>query len=613
MNDGVPRAVTMSANNRFREAVLACEAGALRSPWAFASLAALALLAVVVVVLRIGYETNDDVFLTMIVTGKGFCPHPDEHLIFSNILLGHALKWLYETRPNFPWYGSYLLLTHYFAQVAILYAALTINRDATPDIAKRSPGDSARLSFRRRLAAYLICFAMAEMVLLNSLQFTSTAFLAAQAGFFLLLLGATRLANPLQGSAVAPLAAAIVLIVLAGLIRLESLAMAALMAAPLFAYLVLSKARRALLLPATAAGVAGLLVLAAAKYNAACYDADPQWRHFYAFNQLRFKFNDYGWTAYTPETAPIISAVGWSKNDHDILARYYFDDAELYSEARLRAVLDAYPWKMTRLTPGYFAEFVRKVVRDRAAWSVMLVLPFLFAGLGNNPSARRTILACTGSALLLIALVTVNNKVPPMRVYFPLLAFPLFATLLFPAPLAALAPRHLPVRGLRERIRSWSMQPRWTRAVVTMLVIGAVMGAHRQCRRTVKNLNGRATLQRFLAEAHAQPQKLYVCWEAAFPFELVSPLDNLASWSNIATYNLAWMQRTPWLDEMKHRFHISNLAVALYERDDIVLVATKTHKALFTQFVKEHFDADVEFAPGALSPAKLSPDAFNRG
>src|SRR5262245_29559189 len=134
MNDSFPFRVTARSNYKFRAALLACEGHAMRAPLIFASLAALALLAAIVVLLRVAYETNDDVCLTMIVSGRGFCPRPDEHMLFSNILLGHVLKWLYQFRPLFPWYGSYLLLTHYLSQVAVLYCAITINREATPDI-----------------------------------------------------------------------------------------------------------------------------------------------------------------------------------------------------------------------------------------------------------------------------------------------------------------------------------------------------------------------------------------------------------------------------------------------------------------------------------------------
>jgi hypothetical protein len=388
--------------------------------------------------------------------------------------------------------------------------------------------------------------------------------------------------------------------------------MAVLVAAPLFASLAFLKPRRSLVLPAAAAGVAGLLVFAAAKYDAAYYAADPAWRHFHDFNKLRFKFNDYGWTKHTPATAHVFSTVGWTKNDHDMLTRYFFDDAELYSAARLAEVLNAYPWKSARLTPDYFVEFLRRVMRDRAAWALLLTLPFLFAGLRGNRFARRTVLACFFTALLLIAIITLNNKVPPVRVYFPLLSFSLFATLLFPTPIPSLPLKNYSPRGLRATLRSWLMQPRWTRAVTTILVVGIVMGVVRQTSRSAKNESGRAAIERFLVEANTQPHKLYVCWEAAFPFEFISPLDNLAAWSNLTTFTLSWMQRTPWLDEIKTRWDIPDMAAALYQRDDIVLIATDEHKSLFKTFAREHYGADVEFVPGHRAGKRFVAGRFQK-
>jgi hypothetical protein len=614
MNASQLRPDAGSASSPARAVLLAFEADAIRFPWRFALLAVLALLAATLLLLTIGYETNDDVFLTMIVSGRGFCPRPDEHLIFSNVLLGHALKWLYECQPNFPWYGGYLLLTHYLAQVAILYCALTINRCSAPAAEAGAPTDAERSSFRRRISAYAICFLVSEIVLLNNLQYTSSAFLAAQAGIFLLYLAATRgrvspIAAPPWRSRrwkrhitslerLAPLIPAALFLILAGLIRLESLAMTLLVAAPLFACAVFTPPARAIILPAVTAAVVGVVLVAAAKYDADYYAADPTWRHFHAFNTLRVKFNDYAWTTHTPETAPIFSAVGWTKNDHDMIARYYFDDANLYSESRLSAVLNAHPWKTARLTWRYPIEFCRRVMRDRAAWALMLSLPFLYAGLGGSRLARRTVLACCLTAFILIAIISINNKVPPVRVYFPLLSFPLYAALLFPIASTSLPLKSDAPLGFRHWFRNWWMQPRWTRAVATMLVVGMVMTTVKQTSRSAKNQSGRSTVERFVAQANSQPQKLYVCWEAAFPFEFISPLDNLADWTNLTTYTLAWMQRTPWLDEIKARFAIPDLAAALYERDDLVLIATNEHRSLFETFAKEHYGADVEFIPG---------------
>jgi hypothetical protein len=593
MDDSSPPRIGHSTN-RIYAAWRFCAEYALRAPLRFSLLVVLALLATSVAVLRIGYDTIDDVLLTMVVSGRGLSAVPDEHLVFSNILLGQALKWLYQTWSQFPWYGSYLLLVHYFSLVATLYCALGIERESAPgDVIN----DSMRRSFRRRFAAFLVCFLIAELVLLNSLQFTSTAFLAAQAGIFLMFLAVRRRTLRPQSLPLGPLCAAALLMVAAGLIRLENLGLALLVASPLITYLALHASRQALLPAAASTGFALLLALAAARYNSAYYEADPAWKGFYEFNQLRCKFNDYQWTSYTPETANVFSAVGWSKNDHEILAHWYFDDPSLYSEANFRAVLAAYPWKTSRLTPGYFVQVFNRPLRDHAVWAVMLALPFLLVGLGDTRHARPTILVSVLLALSLVLLVGVNNKVPPVRIYFPLLAFPLFATLLFPVTHSALS---IPVKirsGIRQMFADWAQQPRLTWAVVAMLVVGTAMSLDKQCRRAMRRESERPALQAFLNEANAQPQKLYVSWEAALPLQLVSPFDNLSSWSKISLLSLAWPQRTPWQEDFKRRFGVSDVARALYERDDIVLIATDTHKSLFTTFAKEHFNADVAFVP----------------
>ena len=96
------------------------------------------------------------------------------------------------------------------------------------------------------------------------------------------------------------------------------------------------------------------------------------------------------------------------------------------------------------------------------------------------------------------------------------------------------------------------------------------------------------------------------------PFEMISPFDSLASWSHISLLNLVWTQRTPWQEEIKQRFGISNLAQSMYERDDIILVAAQTDRALFTTFAEEHFGTEVEFVPSSSAGEKLLAGRFQR-
>jgi hypothetical protein len=575
-------------------------------------LAVLLLQSLVLVAFRPSYETNDDVFMTMIASGQGFCPAPDEHLLFTNVLVGHALKSLYTAWPAVPWYGCYLLTIHYLGQVAVLYCALTAgrwqapprNRDDARATASPRSVDSESRSKHVRISLYLIYFVIVELPMLNALQFTTTAFLAAQAGLFLLWLAACRRHAVPQAPVVGPVSAGAVLLLIGGLVRFESLLMALLVTAPLGLALMRYSWRRTLLPSAGAAAIAALLILLATVYDQGSYQQDPRWSNFFAYNELRVKFNDYQWTSYSPETASVFSAVNWSKNDHEMIARWFFDDPQVYSEENLRAIVTAYPWKSARLTLGYGWQAFRKVFGDRSVCAVLLVLPFFYFRCDRNQSGRRIVLGCVAMAFALVVFLTWNNKLLPPRIYFPLLSVPLAMALLFPTRLAkttvpSTAASAVPnlaglVNSLR-RLFAWNAPSRGARAVVVMLVVGVAVGSYRQVRRSVRVHRERHALQAFLDEQRPFGRNLVVCWGPALPFEFLSPLDNLSSWSGLPLVNLVWTQRTPWQEATKARFGISNLPEAICQRDDVLLVANRADLDLFETFAKEHFGADVEF------------------
>ena len=611
--DGADRAGARASRHvaiQLRAALRACESFANRTPLRFALLAVLVLLAISLVALQPSYDTNDDVFMTMIASGRGIASAPDEHLVFSNVLIGQVLKRLYAAWPQIPWYGGYLLAVHYAAQVALLYAALAAGRDF------RAPGDAdpaAVQSFRRRFALYLVYFAIVELVFLNNMQFTTTAFLAAQAGLGLLWLAARRRAA--HGAAAAgPLVGATALLVLAALVRPEGLLMALLVAAPLGLLLLRQVLLRALLPSTMAAAAAAMLILLAGAYNRAAYERDPLWSDFFAYNQLRCKFNDYRWTSYTPQTAGLFASVGWTKSDHAMIASWFYDDPVVYSEANLRTVLAGHPWKSARLTPAYFREVCRKLLQDRAVWASILVLPFILIRIDPGKPARRAVLSCALLAVALVVLLVCNNKLPPMRTYFPMVSFPLLAAILLPPGRAAKrfdrAQGENSAGGPTRAWGRWQAQPHRFRLAVILLVVGIVMGVYHQCRRSVKVHHERQALAEFLADASAGGCKLIVSWEAALPWELLSPLDNLNSLSRMPLISLAWTQKTHWHEEVKRRFDITSLPRALCERDDILLVSTDTHRAVLTEYAKEHFQADVEFVESWRSGKKFVAGRF---
>src|ERR1035438_9003825 len=95
----------------------------------------------------------------------------DGHLVFSNILIGWTLRFLYGTWAGCNWYFIYLLAVHYAALTAIAFLV----------VSRRGGWLFALL--------YVGFFLIVETRILLHLQFTTTAFLAGTAGLLLLVDG----------------------------------------------------------------------------------------------------------------------------------------------------------------------------------------------------------------------------------------------------------------------------------------------------------------------------------------------------------------------------------------------------------------------------------------
>lgn len=145
-----------------------------------------------------------------------------------------------------------------------------------------------------------------------------------------------------------------------------------------------------------------------------------------------------------------------------------------------------------------------------------------------------------------------------------------------------------------------------------MLIVGLAVGSYRQIRRSVRVHHERQALAAFLDEQRPFGRNLIVCWGPALPFEFLSPLDNLSAWSGLPLVNLVWTQRTPWQEATKARFGISNLPEAIYQRDDVVLVANRADLALYETFAKEHFGADVQFVPSRPATDRFVAGRFRQ-
>jgi hypothetical protein len=274
-----------------------------------------------------------------------------------------------------------------------------------------------------------------------------------------------------------------------------------------------------------------------------------------------------------------------------MIAGWYSDDATLYRGEALKQILGARPWQDESRAARFSSRQFREMFRNRAAWAVLLALPFVVVGLSPGRREKLAVLTSLGVAVLLVLFVAWSKKSPPARVYFPLLSFPLSVALLLPR--AASASRQAVAPTLQSVTRRRGLLGQ---VVTVLLIVACAMGTHRQFRRSMIVDRERRQLRAFLAELPQEETTLYICW--AMPFELLPPWEFADPLRDMPLLPLAWMQGTPWFAEAKQRHGVSHIVKAVSERSDIQLIATPEERSLFAQFAREHFGAELEFVPG---------------
>ena len=129
------------------------------------------------------YQTNDDLFLSMIASGK-MSGDPETHLHFISYPAGLFLSLLYRSFPSLPWYGLFLCCSFGLTMIFVLYFLL--RQEKTLLI-------NAGTTFLFCIISYGFFFPH-----IASLQFTTSAGIAVAGALFLFVI--SPLSDSLQGT-----------------------------------------------------------------------------------------------------------------------------------------------------------------------------------------------------------------------------------------------------------------------------------------------------------------------------------------------------------------------------------------------------------------------------
>jgi len=254
------------------------------------------------------YETNDDVYLSLVFSGKLLVSTPDPHVVFVNFALAQVFARLYAAIPAIPWFGIFqigsILLSVFFLNYCF---SVTRIHD----------------KFLMRMAISLA----SAVPFLFLIQYTKTAVALAVTGYLsLYLLHDSSFRSRMNTLFLHAIAVSFLLVSFS--LRKESFFLATI----LCGFLVINALmkRRITLIISLSAGV--ILIVVFTLVHKQNYGAE--WQDFYEVKKVTEDIIDYDKILYN-SNEDLFSKAGLSKNDYDFLESWGYADGRIYSKERL--------------------------------------------------------------------------------------------------------------------------------------------------------------------------------------------------------------------------------------------------------------------------------------
>ena len=503
------------------------------------------------------FDTNDDVAMMMFSSGF-YTGHPSEHLIFINVILGLLLKYLYVTMPNINWYTFMLYSVHFLSMTGLMYSIL-------------------RYGFIwGRVSIYFLLFLFFEIYALLFLQFTSTAFVAALGGIFLIL----TVSDEDERKSGRIIVAAILLLVLAGLIRKYSLFMVIVLSIPMLALESISRKTIRLIVVVCLALV---LFYAGYWFNNYYYALNKAWSNYIQYNSVRGQLETKLYnTTYDPETKLIFDIVNWNENDLKMFKGGFFPDAKTYSLEKLQIISSLLPYH----GKYHFGEIgiLFKIVVLNSLVLLLVVKRFI-------PLAYNRYIYITGLVGVVIILYFYFYIKLPFRILLPI-------CFLFAANCVFFA-KKVPVHIKSEISKSLCMKsPKSSFSVFATVIIFLVLLLNIRAFYSISGLN-RFNSDNFLrmVSSNIRPtnDKLFVMWGGALNIEHLSPFKNVKELGTLNILGTGCATHSPLNDRILERFSIVDIYVALYEKDNVFLICSEEKTGLLKKYIDEHYKQNIRF------------------
>lgn len=506
------------------------------------------------------FQTNDDAVVNLAVSGA-LGGYPSEFLLYQHVFIGVFLKSLYLLAPNFPWYGILMYSYVYIGIVVTGYSIFRINYN---------------FFVLWLWLLLLITYILSSVV---SPQFTISASIISMSGIILLY---SSLSRPFKGKSTTKIVIIIAagLLVLGGMIRFQALQMVLVfMSVPLLFMTIFYCNFRTLRSFIIILLTVIIFSLWLQSLNCQYYSHSLGWEQFYSYNTARSDFIDRSKVIWNEQTQSVFKAVGWSQNDLHMLQQWLYLDPDIYSLKNLLFISQQMPeLSEQRLTTEYLKLVIKSLYEYLNSIYGFMLLLLILPALCNAPrQVQIIVLSSLAWGVAVFILISVTQRIPPLRVYLPILF--MLSTLILLAGYQHSAYKGKPV------------------LIVSLLLVILSINQFN----SLKNIsNENEKLQQNLAKdllaLKPKSDQLFVIWGATFPYEAFQlPLQTRPLSETMHIVGLGVGNHEPYVQDKLRSFAIKDLYQDFYKRDDIFIISSEYLNPFLAEYIREHYQVRVRF------------------
>ena len=510
------------------------------------------------------FESNDDAAMMISVAGL-HGTEPSEYIFITHVLIGKLLVYMYRLLGlEINWYSIYLYFYHFLSLFVLTYT-----------IIKRWP-------YLFHFFFYTVLILIVEIRAMQLLQMTTTAAMAGVSGGFYLL---SALKTQRTGDKLLVITA-IFLFVSMGLIRREVLY---LFSALFFPLVFFKSVEKRTIRPAV------LFLLAIAIFSGLHWyerlTLTPEVRSFYnrvdTLSRIRINprfFPKADIRVFTPTEAMqrAIEKNGWSKNDIDMYIAWIYFDPEVFSNAKFENILSEY----RLLAPFNPFPRIGRWLHHYGFYTWYFLTTILLIFLLQRNRDRLYLLASTVTVLSIILCLGYSWRLP-LRVYLSLGLYLGVAGIYYLSRNPPSGPARI-VKPIHQFIPAVT--------ILILITFSAISVSDFQ-RTNALNRSGYTMAENLFREITkiAREKKSLIVLTEMVPVEFLFKPHAVALLKDADLLLHGWFTRGPGNLSLLRKYAIGNIMKALYEQDNILLLANTTQRRRIQRFLREHYHQNISF------------------